>query len=101
MRDALRQAGWTVHVLDPARVRHFAKATGQRAKTDVLDAAVIAEFTARLGTTAPRPHDPAREELAGLVRARRLLVDKRADLNKAGPQLRARPERPWSKPCRR
>jgi len=41
VRDALRAAGVTVHVVDPARVRYLAKAQGQRAKTDAIDAAVI------------------------------------------------------------
>src|SRR5690242_18453046 len=38
---ALHEAGVCVSVLNPARVRHFARATGQRAKTDHIDAAVL------------------------------------------------------------
>lgn len=87
VRDALIAAGITVHVLDPARVRHFAKAKGQRAKTDVIDAGMIATFTAQLGDTAGKPVDHDREALADLVRIRRLLVDKRADLEKALARL--------------
>jgi len=83
VRDALTAAGLTVCVLDPARVRHFAKAKGQRAKTDLLDAALIAEFTAQFQSTVRPAVDPQREPLAGLLGLRRLLVDKRADLHKA------------------
>jgi transposase len=89
VRDALIAAGLTVHVLDPARVRHFAKARGQRAKTDVIDAVMIALFTAQLGDTPAKQVDPEREALADLVRLRRLLVDKRADLEKAVARLPA------------
>lgn len=77
-------AGLTVHVFNPARVRHFAKAKGRLAKNDRLDAALIAEFTATMsGDLFPVTPDPAREELAGLVHARRRMVDKHADLRKA------------------
>lgn len=83
VRDVLCAAGLEVHILDPARVRHFAKAKGRRAKTDPIDARVIAEFTATLVDTPPVTVEPAREELAKLIRTRRLLVAKRADMAKA------------------
>jgi transposase len=83
VRDVLCAAGLEVHILDPARVRHFAKAKGRRAKTDPIDARVIAEFTATLVDTPPVTVEPAREDLAKLIRTRRLLVDKRADMTKA------------------
>jgi transposase len=82
VRDALRQAGLEVRVFPPARVRHYAKAKGLRAKNDALDACVIAEFTALMTTTPSLPVDPAREELAALLKLRRLLVARRADLDK-------------------
>lgn len=81
VRDALEREGIAVVVLDPARVRHFAKAKGQRAKTDPIDAGVIAEFTAHFQPPAT-PADRQREQLAELLRVRRLLVDKRADIKK-------------------
>ena len=43
---ALAAAGLPVVVVNPAQVRAFAKAIGQRAKTDPIDAAVIAHFAA-------------------------------------------------------
>jgi transposase len=44
---ALSAAGLPVVVVNPAQIRHFAQAVGQRAKTDPIDAAVIAHFAAR------------------------------------------------------
>ena len=40
----LAAAGLPVVVVNPAQVRAFAKALGKRAKTDPIDAAVIAHF---------------------------------------------------------
>lgn len=83
VRNHLTAAGMVAQVFDPGRVRHFAKAKGRRAKTDPIDAGVIAEFTAFFPDTASVGIDPAREDLAALVGARSLLVEKRADLIKA------------------
>ena len=49
---ALAAAGLPVVIVNPAQVRCFAKAIGQRAKTDPIDAAVIAHFVA---ATQPEP----------------------------------------------
>jgi transposase len=43
---ALAAAGLPVVVVNPAQVRAFATALGRRAKTDPIDAAVIAQFAA-------------------------------------------------------
>jgi len=42
--EALSHAGLCVAVVNPARVRQFARASGLLAKTDKLDAFVLAEF---------------------------------------------------------
>jgi transposase len=71
---ALRKAGVAARVTDPGCVRHFAKAAGQRAKNDVIDARVIAEFT----LAVPKPAqegDPEREELGDLVSARQGCIE--------------------------
>ena len=77
--QSLRQAGLVVHVVDPKRVRHYAKAAGQLAKTDRIDARLIAEFGAAFLLAAPDgvagADDPARQDLAQLVGARQVLVD--------------------------
>jgi transposase len=76
-----------------ARVRHHAKAKGRRAKSDPIDAALVAELTAAFPDAPSTVRDPEREELAGLVRVRQLVVAKRADLVKglasAPPAARA------------
>src|SRR5579864_4226048 len=42
--EALRAAGVTVRIVDPKRIRHFAKAAGRLAKNDPIDADTIAWF---------------------------------------------------------
>ena len=72
---ALIGAGLPVVVVNPAQVRSFARALGKRAKTDPIDAAVIAHFVA---ATAPeiRPiPDAATRLLADLVARRRQIVE--------------------------
>lgn len=63
-----------VRMVNAWKLRQFAKAAGLFAKNDRLDAHAIAWFTATLPSREVR-HDPAREHLAELVRARRQLVD--------------------------
>jgi transposase len=70
----LVSAGLPVVVVDPAQVRAFARSIGKRAKTDPLDAAVIARF---VGATRPdlRPlPDQTQRLLAELVARRRQIV---------------------------
>jgi transposase len=72
---ALAAAGLPIVVVDPAQVRAFAKAVGQRAKTDPIDAAVIAHF-AEATKPEPRPlPDEATRTLADLVARRRQIVE--------------------------
>jgi transposase len=72
---ALAGAGLPVVVVNPAQIRAFAKAIGQRAKTDPIDAAVIARF-AEATRPEPRPlPDEATRLLADLVARRRQIVE--------------------------
>jgi transposase len=72
---ALALAGLPVAVVNPRQVRDFAKAMGQLAKTDALDAQVLALFAERVRPT-PRPlPDDAQADLHALVQRRRQLVD--------------------------
>lgn len=72
---ALAAAQLPVVVVNPRQVREFAKATGQRAKTDRLDAAVLALFAERV-QPEPRPlSDTATQDLAALLLRRRQLLD--------------------------
>lgn len=67
---ALHQAAVPVSVLNPARVRHFARATGQRAKTDQIDAALLTAYGQALHPE-PTPARTAQEQqLAELIRRR-------------------------------
>lgn len=72
---ALVTAGLPVVVANPRQVRDFAKATGQLAKTDALDARVLALFAERV-RPAPRPlPDAAAQALDALLTRRRQLVE--------------------------
>ena len=64
-----------VAIVNPRQVRDFAKAAGILAKTDALDARVLADFAARM-TPPVRPlPDAVQADLAALVARRRQLVD--------------------------
>lgn len=72
---ALDAAGLPVAVVNPAQIRAFAKASGQLAKTDRLDAQVIAHFAEALKPT-PRPRaDRASQDFKDLVARRRQVVE--------------------------
>jgi transposase len=72
---ALAAASLPIVVVNPAQVRHFAQALGRRAKTDPLDAAVIARF-AQATQPAARPlPDEMTQLLADLVARRRQIVE--------------------------
>jgi transposase len=68
---AIAGAGLPLAVVNPAQVRHFAQAVGKRAKTDPLDAEMIARF-AEAVRPEPRPiADEAARLFAELVARRR------------------------------
>lgn len=70
---ALGVAGIPTAVANPRQVRDFARATGRLAKTDALDAEVIAHFAAALHPD-PRPlPEPMAVELAAVIARRRQL----------------------------
>lgn len=72
---ALASAGLPVAVVNPRQIRDFARATGQLAKTDRLDAAVNARF-AEAVQPAARPLPSAEAQAWGeLIARRRQLVD--------------------------
>ena len=89
---ALVAADLPVIVVNPRHVRNFAKALGRLAKTDTLDARVLALFAARVQPPV-RPHpDAATTELAALLARRRQVIEmvtaERHRLGKAAPTLR-------------
>lgn len=72
---ALHQANVPVSVLNPARVRHFACATGQRAKTDHIDAAVLSDYGQKLHPKPTAPRTELEAQLTELVRRRVQVLD--------------------------
>lgn len=73
---ALAAAGLPVAVVNPRHTRDFAKATGQLAKTDALDARVLAHF-AEAVRPVPRPLPEAHaQELSALLGRRRQLIER-------------------------
>jgi transposase len=90
---ALADAGLPVVVVNPRQVRDFAKATGQLAKTDRLDAAVLAQFAAQLQPPMRPVPDAAAQELRDLVTRRRQLVDMLGQERNRLPAARGRVRR--------
>ena len=71
---SLGAAGLPVVVVNPAQVRAFARAVGKRAKTDPIDAAVIAHFAAATEPQVRPLPDAATRTLADLVARRRQII---------------------------
>jgi transposase len=72
---ALGAAQLPLAVVNPRQIRDFARATGKLAKTDALDAAVIARFAEAI-RPEPRPIPDAQARALGeLVARRRQVVD--------------------------
>jgi len=72
---ALASAGLPLAVVNPRQIRDFARATGRLAKTDALDAQVIALFAERV-RPEPRPlADADSQNLAELIARRRQVVE--------------------------
>lgn len=87
---ALVTAGLPVAVVNPRQVRDFAKALGQLAKTDRIDAQVLALFGARV-QPAPRPlPDEATQELEALLTRRRQLLEMLHAERQRRPRARGR-----------
>ena len=105
-----------VHVAHPSRVRSFAQALGQGAKTDPLDAQVLALYGEVFKVEGQSEQDSASRELRGVVGRRQQLVQQRVqELNRLekGPKGGTRSpvsgmwpgstrrSRGWTRPCRR
>jgi transposase len=73
--ERLHAAGFAVVLIQPMRARHFARALGQYAKTDAIDAAVLARMALLAVDEAPL-WEPMAEQLADL----KALIDRRQQL---------------------
>lgn len=82
---ALAAAALPVVVVNPRQVRDFARATGQLAKTDRLDADVLALFAERVRPEVRPIADAEAQELDALLARRRQLLEMlQAERNRAG-----------------
>lgn len=88
---ALQAAGFAVVVINPRQARDFAKAMGQLAKTDRIDAQGLRQFAHVIAQQAERQRyikalpDAQREQRAALVLRRRQLIEMRkAESNRLG-----------------
>jgi transposase len=80
---ALSEAGLAVAVVNPTRVRRFAEAMGILAKTDKIDAKVIAHYASVAKPLAKSRQTPLEERLAACVeRRRQVLLDLVAEKNR-------------------
>lgn len=73
--SALVAAGLPVAVVNPRQIRRFAESVGQLAKTDRLDAALLARFAATVQPPVRALPDAATQELAALIDRRRQLLE--------------------------
>ena len=72
---ALQRAGAPVAVVNPRRVRDFARASGRLAKTDRIDARIIAHFARAMRPAQTPKIEDGRMALVELVTRRRQLID--------------------------
>jgi transposase len=94
---ALAAAGLPVVVANPRQVRDFARATGQLAKTDRIDADLLALFAERVRPAVRALADEDAQELDALLTRRRQLLEMlQAERNRLG-QVFGRGKRPIKK----
>lgn len=74
-RQTLQQAGWPVAVVNPRQIRNFAGAMNQLAKTDRIDALVIARFAAMMQPNPAEIPEENQETLQALQTRRQQVVD--------------------------
>lgn len=70
----LHAVGVPVSIIEAGRVRYFARAQGQRAKTDPIDAAVLSAYGTTFQPAATPPASPQQQQLANLTQRRRQLL---------------------------
>jgi transposase len=92
MAKALNQVGINVHIAHANKVRSFAKAKGYLAKTDKLDAKVIAEYGKIMELAPKEPLTENTEKIRELLKRReQLLDDKMAEqrrIDKVSPSIK-------------
>ena len=82
---ALAQANTPTAIVNPKQIRAFAQAMGQKAKSDPMDAKLIAQFAEKVQPKAKTLPDKDQEALKELLtRRRQLIADKVAEQNRLG-----------------
>lgn len=85
---ALASAGIPVAVINPRQVRHYARSVGRLAKTDRIDAEMLARFAVAVKPEVrPLPDNATRELEALISRRRQLLAMITAEKNRLGTAL--------------
>ena len=84
----LLEAGYTLAKVNPRQARRFAEAIGTNAKTDAVDAAMLARFGAMVEPRALAPSSPILGEMKDLLVARRALVKDRTAMQNRAHQRR-------------
>ena len=104
LASALAAAALPVAVVNPRQVRDFAKATGRLAKTDALDAQVLAHFAQAVRPPVRQLPDDAAQQLSAMTTRRNqvmtMLVAEKNRLSRSIPAVRpaSRPTSPgWSR----
>lgn len=72
---ALHTAASALSIVEAGRVRHFARAKGQRAKTDPIDARVLADYGAAVRPAVTAAPTAQQERLEALDTRRRQLIE--------------------------
>lgn len=81
---ALRGAKIEVRIVDPKRVRSFARSAGRLAKNDMIDAEMVAWFAETFDQAPGQAYDATREQLYQMVHARQGLKDMQSQLTSQG-----------------
>lgn len=77
------ERGFPVSIVNPSLIRHFARASGQLAKTDKLDARIIAEFAAKMQPPLSKGKGKNLQSIKDLLCRRRQLIEMRTqELNR-------------------
>ena len=78
--DAAQKAHVPVSVINPTRIRQFARSQGQRAKTDPIDAEAIRRYAETFRPTPSLEREPAHRRVVALVDAREQMMTMKGQL---------------------
>jgi transposase len=92
LADYLYQLGWSVSVVNPARIKAYANSKLRRNKTDKADAQLIAEYCLRENPTLWSPAPASFQDLQALVRR---LEDLQANYQQESNRLQSGETNPW------